>query len=146
MKKKTLFLILTILAMLVIGGLFLYNKPHKVVKHADADHQFSADSLFDFYNSLPDSANSILLEEILLVNGQILEVDSSGKNVLVILKASHPYYGVSCALDSNEILPPYKIGDSITLKGICKGINASAALEMLNGGDVIIDHSIIQEL
>lgn len=144
MKKKTLFLILTLLALAVIGGLFLYNKPHKMVKHADADHQFSADSLFNFYNNATDSANSVLMEEILLVNGEILEIDSSGNKILVILKASHPYYGISCSLDSNEILPPYKVGDSITLKGICKGINSSNSLELLNGGDVILDHSFIQ--
>lgn len=144
MKKKTLFLILTLVAIMVIGGLFLYNKPHKMVKHADADHIFEADSLFNFYNNTADSANILLLEEILLVKGEILEIDSSGSSTQIILKASHPYYGINCSLDSNEILPPYKIGDSITLKGICKGINSSSELEMLNGGDVILNHSIIQ--
>jgi len=107
MKK----IILGVVGIACIGigvGLYLWNKPHRNVADESAIYSFQDTDLTRLFETHPDSANSVLLDQVIEVSGEVQSIDGDS-TVLVILS------GVVASLN-NDVETP-QAGQQIILKG-----------------------------
>lgn len=126
MKRGIVWITLTALAVATASVFWLYNKPHQT-----ADQKpfvtLSATELFKAFESDETSANQNYLDKVIEVHGEVSEVSQDMDNHTIILfKSSDPIFGIRCTLENNTIHP--KPGDTIHLKGICKGYLSDVVL------------------
>jgi hypothetical protein len=127
MKKL---IILFIGAVLLTGAgiaYYLYNKPCRNVEEEGPAVRISAIQLFNDYSENEKKGDSLYLNKVVEINGQVSEIekDQKGETVL-ILKEDDDIFGVACSIDESdpenkkksEML---KTGDTVILKGICTG-------------------------
>lgn len=124
MRKKEL--LVTTLAVaasfLVLAAILLYVfffKPHRSVENEDAV-RVTALQLFHDFETNEAQANKNYLDKAVEVVGVISEttMDMERKQVLV-LSTDNIMFGVRCTL--READGTWQTGDSVTVKGICKG-------------------------
>jgi hypothetical protein len=107
-------------------AIWFYNKPHRT-----ADRKpfvsLSAVALFKAFEADEISANENYLDKVVEVHGEVAEVmqDMDGQTV-VVFKTEDAIFGVRCTLDQNH--SPIQPGDTIHLKGICKGFLSDVVL------------------
>lgn len=125
MNKKTLLILLPVLALLGIGiGLYLYNKPVESLEGADAAETLEATALYQAFEADEASANQRFLGKIVQVSGSVLEVsDTDPQSITVTLEAGGMLGGVLCRIDpaQSEAITGLAPGQSVTLKGECAG-------------------------
>lgn len=124
MKKTLLFLLVAGL----IGaayGYYLWNKPHEDMGAAKAAVTLTAAQLLSEYTADETMANSKYLGQTIAVSGQVKESTNENGQVKIMLDAGDENFGVYCALDSAFQHPrkDFSVGENITLKGKCDGIN-----------------------
>ena len=120
LKKVSIFLVGLILVG-VIGFFVLMNLPKASVEAKDADYKLDAVTLFDEFNNNEAASNKKYISKVLVVTGKVesLEKDKNGAQV-VIISSNDSFNGVMCTMESEENLN-IKVGDTISLKGICTG-------------------------
>jgi hypothetical protein len=129
MKK----ILLSLLAVGLIGaayGYYLWNKPHEDMGAAKAAVTLSAAQLLGEYTTDETAANGKYLGQTIAVNGTVKESAEEGGTVKVMLDAGDENFGVYCTLDSAFQHPRkvFPVGESVTLKGKCDGINLDVQL------------------
>jgi hypothetical protein len=134
-KKTILFLLL---AVIIIGACIVYyiwNKPHKDVKHASAE-KVTAAVLYQTFSTDSVKAKSMYTDKVLEVSGEVTKVTTNQQNQQVILiKTAVADASVNCTMEENAT--GVKPGDNISIKGICSGyIAGDAAMDL--PGDVFI--------
>ncbi len=139
MTKKTKKTILfTLLAIIAIGAAIVYyiwNKPHKDVKHASAE-KVTASTLYQTFSTDSVKAKSMYTDKVLEVSGEVTKVTTNQQNQQVILiRTAVTDASVNCTMEENAI--SVKPGDTICIKGICSGYIAGDA-DMDLPGDVFI--------
>ena len=106
---------------------YVFNMPQRNVKKEKAAFTMTAEELFTEYSSDETIGNEKFADKVIQVTGEIVEI-APGENETTIVLLD-PMDGVSCALDSiivadnKEKIDKLKIGDEITLKGKCDGID-----------------------
>ena len=115
-----------LLALLGLGvGYFMYNKPHQNMEKAEADMTLEATTLFSAFESNEAEANEKYLDKIIKISGTIKEVniDEEG-NISLTLESGNELFGVICQMDNltKQEKTDFKIGEPVTLKGICTGM------------------------
>ncbi len=106
---------------------YVFNMPQRNVKKEKAAFTMTAEELFTEYSSDETIGNEKFADKVIQVTGEIVEI-APGENETTIVLLD-PMEGVSCALDSiivadnKEKIDKLKIGDEITLKGKCDGID-----------------------
>ncbi len=125
MKKKiTIAVLLAAVAGLGVG-LYLYNKPHRTAATEDAAFTMSASDLLKEYKINEIDANAKYLDKIIAVRGTIQTIEPTDSlAVNLYLNANDPMAAISCSFKEEQAnsLKTKKVGDSITVKGICTGI------------------------
>ena len=133
-KKFFLFLIVII----AIAGIIIYqvwNEPHKNIKSATGIPT-TATKLYSDLTT--DSANMKikLISKVLVVSGEIKQVsENQKKQQIILLKTNTSGGSVNCTMEEN--IKNIKMGDKITIKGICSGY-IGGDLDMDLPGDVFL--------
>lgn len=134
-KKIILFSLLGVIAIGVGVGYRIYNKGLINVEQSSPDVKASAIELYQaFYtDSLTAIKKFSRKDEIVEVTGIISSISLNlQNNSVILLKTNEPDAFVNCTMVGN--LENTKEGNTITLKGICIGINSDLGLL----GDVYI--------
>lgn len=129
--KKFLIITLSIVgAGLLIGGgvvWYVFNKPQRNVEKEKPAFVMTAADLYAEYSSNEEAGNAKFSNKVIEVTGEIVEITPGENETSIVLL--DPMEGISCALDSiivadnKEKIENLNIGDEITLKGKCDGID-----------------------
>ncbi|ANE49843.1 OB-fold protein [Flavisolibacter tropicus] len=127
MSKKTIFLIVIIVCLIVAGwAYYLYQKPRAGVKGVDADYTIAAGSLYQAFVANEDSANKIYVDKVIQVEGKVQQVETTQEGANVILASNVPDGGINCTFSTKNELP--KVGDQVVIKGRCTGFLMDVSL------------------
>lgn len=109
-----------ILIMAVVMVLYVFFKPHRSLEN-ESSITVSADSLLSAYTKDETLANTLYLDKVLIVAGEIGEINQnqSGQTV-IILKTGDPISGVVCTIKDKPELP-IQAGQQVKVKGFCSG-------------------------
>jgi len=136
MKKIILYALVLILIVATSGYyyVFIYSKNRKFdMEHAESMN-IKADELVKAFQENEANANKLYLDKVLLINGVVgATAKTQAGETSVTLSSSDPFSGVMATLDST-ITSQVKVGDTIDIKGFCKGFLS----------DVVITNAIIQ--
>ena len=136
MKKIILYALVLILIVATSGYyyVFIYSKNRKFdMEHAESMN-IKADELVKAFQENEANANKLYLDKVLLINGVVgATAKTQAGEPSVTLSSSDPFSGVMATLDST-ITSQVKVGDTIDIKGFCKGFLS----------DVVITNAIIQ--
>ncbi len=124
MKIKKI--IITVLVLGIIGAFVaykMYNKPHVNVSETKADITITADKILNDFSSDETIANSKYLEKIVKVKGEIANLKIEKEKGIIALKTNDDFGSVICHLSeaSTKIIENLKVGQTISIKGICTG-------------------------
>ncbi len=131
-NKKIYWTIFRFFLPLSIIGLIInyntYNKPHKDFNKSPFEVTIESKELISLYQDNTDNANTRFLDKILLVNGNITNIETD----IIILDN-----GVVCTLDpSQSVTEEIQLNKTISVKGRCIGYD-----DLLE--EIRIDHSFI---
>ncbi len=118
MKKISLVIILlAIVASVVIYK--MYNKPHRDPKKEESI-PVSAIHLFRSFEEDEPTANTIYLDKVLEITGNVSEI-TANQNLtpIIVLETENMVFGIRCTMDNAE--PNVVVGETVTIKGICTG-------------------------
>ena len=136
MKKIILYALVLILIVATSGYyyVFIYSKNRKFdMEHAESMN-IKADELVKAFQENEANANKLYLDKVLLINGVVgATAKTQAGETSVTLSSSDPFSGVMATLDST-ITSQVKVGDTIDIKGFCKGFLS----------DVVITNALIQ--
>ncbi len=124
-------LIVIVIIIMLVAVYYLYNKPHRNILNEESVISINAGNLFKNYEQNETDANKDFLDKTIEITGQISEINiSEEENPVIIFKNKEDFFGVSCSFSSkmNQNLANIKIGDSIKVKGICKGYLSDVVL------------------
>jgi DNA/RNA endonuclease YhcR with UshA esterase domain len=118
-----------ILGILILGiaGAFIaytmYNKPHVDVAETSADVSISANKILQDFSSDETTANAKYLDKIIQVKGEISSIKTENEIGVISLKTNNDFGSVNCHLSaaSTKKITTLKMGQTITVKGICTG-------------------------
>ncbi len=131
MKQKILIgALITILIAIAAVWFFVFYAPTHF-KRDVADEkgiQITAASLVKAYQENETNANALYLDKPIEIKGEIAETktDQAG-NTTITLKSEDPFASVFCTLKKAE--PSLKVGQTITVKGICTGFLSDVVLK-----------------
>jgi flagellar basal body-associated protein FliL len=121
-KKIITWVLLSVLVLLGTGGFVgyrMYTKPHRNVAEAKTI-QVSATDLAAAYENNEAGANSLYLDKVIEVKGEVNEITKNQKGETVITLKGTDMSGLICTLEgttATEIKP----NSSVVIKGICTG-------------------------
>jgi hypothetical protein len=123
-NKKRIFkwILLSALVIIFTGGFIgykMYNKPHRNVQKAKALTITAIKLTTDYENNEPE-ANSLYLDKVLEVSGEISDITKNQKGEQVITLKGSDLSGVICTLDA-VVQTAIKPATSVVIKGICSG-------------------------
>ena len=124
----------------------MYNKPHQNIEESSPNTTVSAAELFDLFEQNEDSAMVAFSDQILLVEGLLLNKDLSNALEPQLLLATNADNGfIRCGFKPDQLPRLEMLQDSsiIQIKGLCKGLNGDDELSLLLDKDVILSSSII---
>jgi precorrin-6B methylase 1 len=119
MGKKILIVVLILGLIGAAIGLYLWNKPHKMVENARGV-AISAVQLAKDYTANEQTANAKYLNKALEVSGTVSEIDKNQDGgLMVILDSGDPMTGVQCTMREKGV--NVAKGQQLTVKGFCSG-------------------------
>lgn len=118
--KRNIFLVLiAIIAIIIIIGYGIWNKPHREVKDATAI-KTTAVALYKDLTTDSARMKSIFINKIVAVSGEVKEISKNKQNQqIILLKTNVPEGSVNCTMEEN--VDTIKVGNMVDLKGICLG-------------------------
>ncbi len=118
MKKISLVIIfVALVASLVIFK--MYNKPHRDPKKEESI-PVNAIDLFRSFEEDEPTANTRYLDKVLEITGKVSEITANQNLIpIIVLETENMVFGIRCTMDNAE--PKVKIGETVTIKGICTG-------------------------
>ncbi|MDQ6758040.1 MAG: OB-fold putative lipoprotein [Bacteroidota bacterium] len=130
MSKRSLIalIILAILGAGVIIGYTMWNKPFKDPLKGDAIKVTAVQLFNDFSTNETAAQKKYVPEKVgekkVEVSGQIKEIGkNSDGEIYYSLKTNDEMFSVKCIMDKGEEIADSKIGNLITVRGFCDGIN-----------------------
>jgi hypothetical protein len=101
----------------------IYNKPHVNVGETSSDITITAAEILNNFTVDETSANAIYLEKIIEVIGVISDIKVERKKGIITLKTNDDFGNVLGHLsdEATNNISTLKIGQTVTLKGICTG-------------------------
>ena len=128
--KRILMLVVGIALIGASIAIALWNKPHENMSSAKADVTIEASALFQAYNADEKGADKQYLGKTLAVTGVVKDVSKpEGAPVKISLETGDEFL-VICELDalSKHARQEFPVGEKVTLKGKCDGINLDVQL------------------
>ena len=128
---------IAVVAITALGGyyyVFIYSKTHHRNVQSEKGIVIQADSLSAAYQANEKNANALYLNKAVELSGTIVSIDKNQEGkITLIIGSADSFSNVSVTLISTAPLTQ-KIGESITIKGVCTG-----ALS-----DVIVTEGVVQ--
>ncbi|MBU3012110.1 OB-fold putative lipoprotein [Polaribacter vadi] len=124
MKVKKIILVILILGIVgAIIGYKTYNKPHLNIVATKADFNVSANKIIEDFSTDETTANSKYLEKIIAIKGIISDIKIEKEKGIITLKTNDDFASILCHLseEATNKMSDLKVGESITIKGICTG-------------------------
>jgi uncharacterized protein YpmB len=127
MKIKKTYIWITILIVVIAAGLYAYyeyNRKPADLSDVEAQTSITADSLVLSFETNEQNANSLYLGKPVNITGVIAEINNQQDTIVnVTLGKKDNMHKVSCLMDVNHSkeIKNFKVGDKITLRGICNG-------------------------
>lgn len=125
MKKVLIIAVAAVSLSLIAYAYYEYNRPNATLTKATPDFRIAAAALFADFESDEPTAEAKYLNKIIAVTGTVQEVTTSQEgSISITLESGGELGGVICELDAQVPHPRtnFKIGETITLKGICTGM------------------------
>jgi tRNA_anti-like len=131
------------LVALVIGGgvgVYMWNKPHEAIGKAnftttatELAAEFGKDEAAATKKYVGQDGKMIVIQ----VSGKIADVKNDTSGITIGLETGDPMNGVSCVLDrfTKQTKTDYKVGEAVTLKGLCTGKLSDVILDRCVAGD-----------
>ena len=119
-KKTIIFSILGLAVMVVLLGMYLFNKGPRSVKEENGI-KISASELYQLFSKDTLAANKKFTDKILEVSGIVIKINQNQQNEAIILLGTNDAGAyINCTMEG----PADRIRekDAITIKGICTGI------------------------
>lgn len=146
MKRKTLYIIIIIGALIIIGGgigFIIINKSTKNFAESDAEITLNAKDLFDSFIKDQNKAIAEYVSEdkTIQIKGKILAIDKNAEGIVnILIDVADPEGDISCTLIKEESgkAKKYKAGDMIKIKGQCTGYQ-----ELINKEVIMIGCGIV---
>jgi len=119
-----------IVVLLVIAGLYTSRPSDTVTQKTAVEFSMSTQDLLGEFLEDENKANENYVEKVIEVDGIVKEVVFLNNRYTVILHGLGEYACLMCEMNIDEaaLLPNLTEGDSITLKGVCKGFLMDAIL------------------
>jgi len=124
MKKNKIVIVILIVGFVgVFVAYKMYNKPHVNVVDTKSDIILSASKILNDFSTDENLANKLYLEKIIKINGTISELNIEKERGIITLKTTDDFGSVLCHLSEGGMkkMKSLKVGQTITLKGICTG-------------------------
>ena len=124
MKKNKIVIVILIVGFVgVFVAYKMYNKPHVNVVDTKSDIILSASKILNDFSTDENVANKLYLEKIIKINGTISELNIEKERGIITLKTTDDFGSVLCHLSEGGMkkMKTLKVGQTITLKGICTG-------------------------
>ena len=128
-KKIITWVLLSVLLILGTGGVVgykMYTKPHRNVTNAKSVN-ITAINLVTSYENNEANANTLYLDKVLEVKGEVNDVSKNQKGETVITLKGTDMSGVICTLEG-MVTSPIKPNSSVVIKGICTGFLTDVVL------------------
>lgn len=121
--KKVIVGILGGVSVVVLIGLYMYNKPHKNMSKVTPDYVLTTQELSINFGSDEKSANELYLGKIIEVRGEVLSDRISSSNQRIIMLKGDEFINVQCSFPNQyNIEKPLENGEAISIKGACTGM------------------------
>ena len=134
-RKYIVVFLAVLIAIAAMIGYRAWNKPHENIEDAIAI-KTNASLL---YNSLANdslNAKSDFINKVVMVSGKVKQVsENQQKQQVILLQTNIADGSVNCTMEEN--IKNIKVGDSISLKGICMGYTGGDS-DMELPGDVFL--------
>lgn len=134
-RKYIVLFLAVLIAIAAMIGYRAWNKPHENIEDAIAI-KTNASLL---YNSLANdslNAKSDFINKVVMVSGKVKQVsENQQKQQVILLQTNIADGSVNCTMEEN--IKNIKVGDSISLKGICMGYTGGDS-DMELPGDVFL--------
>lgn len=109
----------------IIGGGVAYwqlNKSHRDIGAEEASIKISAVDLFQAYVDNEEESNKKYLDQVIEVNGVVMEISNEGEaGNLIVLQSNDDFFGVNGYFDQGVSIEGIQVGDEIKVKGHCTG-------------------------
>lgn len=117
---RKIIIALLVLGMIGVGIAYLqYNKSHRDIVAEEATIEVTAIALFDAYATNEKGANKLYLDQVMVVTGEVLELDKA--NNMVVFKTEDDFGTVNASFDDASYLEGVEAGQKIQVKGHCTG-------------------------
>lgn len=127
MKVKYIILAVLVLGLIGVGvGLKMFFKPHADINKLKVEFKLDAADLLSEFGKDETSATTKYSEKVLEISGKLV-AKSKLQNGTDLLVLENEMEGISCQLDSSwasanqPIIMGLETGNTVTVKGICKG-------------------------
>lgn len=117
--KKYIIVIVVLLLLGLLGGTYMFNKPLENISTMKTDFQMDASSLLAAFEENETSANTKFLDKVIEIKGIVQKSENKDGKHTIYIDADNAMSGVIFQLEDAE--EGIKVGDEITLKGICTG-------------------------
>lgn len=126
MRKKLKFIIFYfLLPLFILGSLYLitFRKNSVNVINTKTEVQISSKKLTSSFLENEDKANSQYVEKIVEIEGIVKNITFFNNRYTVLLHGETNYSCVMCDMQPDQYnqIEKLHVGQSITLKGVCKG-------------------------
>lgn len=121
--KKIFYIVVIALVIAMFVGYKLYNKPHANLQTQKAEVTLSASKLFEVFDADEEKANTLYLNKVIEVNGDVVEIRNVEGNTQLVLACGSDLANVVCEMDQRYIdkLTNISPGQSVTIRGMCSG-------------------------
>jgi hypothetical protein len=109
--KKSRVIAMMLLSIILAAGSFLYyqfNKPHRDFNAEEAAYTLSAEGLVKAYQQDPSLSDSLYVDQLVAVSGEISELK---ENALLLSP------GIYLSLDSTQSIEALQVGQQVSLVG-----------------------------
>jgi hypothetical protein len=125
--KKTILVLIAIIVLVVVAIAIsrVFKKSEVDAYRLKPEHELTVDKLIDAFDLDEASANSVFLDKVMLVEGEVVELDTSNpESPFLVLGSGHSLTGVMCNFHPNHLekLSSIQKGSIIKVKGICTGL------------------------
>lgn len=131
-KKRIWLSILSALLVIAICVLAIYlnRTPSKVTQKTVVEVKISSEDLLAEFLNDEAKANQDYVEKVIEVEGIVKEVTFLNNRYTVLLQGQGEYACLMCDMNIEEMerIKEISTGDTITLKGVCKGFLMDAIL------------------
>lgn len=141
----------TLIAAIVGGAIYAYatyNKGHRDVAHTEAVAHLTGPDLFDLFDVQEEESMKRFGDQVIELVGTIYDIDlTNSSEPQIVIEGNGDNGFIRCGFDTEALqkVNSYKSGQTISIKGECKGINKTEGLDLLSDVDVVLSNCVILE-